>query len=327
MKTLPKLALILSSLTVAAALTVIGIAQSSVPKLPTATESGLDARFSDKTATINGYKIHYVSGGTGEAVVLLHGWPETWYEWRKIMPALADRYTVIAPDLRGLGSSTGPSGVQGYDKKTVADDVFKLVSGLGFKTAFLVGHDVGGMTAYSLAATHPTFVKSLTVMDVPIPGLMGWDQFLQNFRPFHFGFHASPDIAVPLVTGRERLYTSWFIDSQAYNKTAITDDVRDVYGLAYSNPSALRAGFAYYANFSQDDKDNKELSKTKLSMPVMALEGSRRDEGGKTFLLGSQLRTVSDNLRDIAIPKTGHWIAEENPAFLTQTLLEFFAGK
>jgi pimeloyl-ACP methyl ester carboxylesterase len=310
------------TVTLTAIVTLTALAQSSITQAP-----GLDERFTAHNTIVNGYRTHYVIGGKGEAVVLLHGWPETSYEWHKIMPTLANSYTVIAPDLRGLGDSKGPTSVAGYDKKSVADDVFKLISELGFKTAFIVGHDVGGMTAYSLAATHPNFVKALTIMDVPIPGLAGWDQFLQNFRPFHFGFHAAPDIAIPLVRGRERLYTSWFIDSQAYNKTAISTETRDIYGRSYANLAALKAGFAYYENFSQDDKDNKELSKTKLPMPVMALEGSRREEGGKTFLLGNQLRTVSDNVRDIAIPKSGHWIAEENPEFLTQTLLEFFAGK
>jgi pimeloyl-ACP methyl ester carboxylesterase len=308
-------------------ITLVVAQASSVTTLPTAAQAGLDERFTDNTATVNGYTIHYVVGGTGEAVVLLHGWPETSYAWRNIMPALADRYTVIAPDLRGLGQSTGPATVEGYDKKTVADDIYKLVSGLGFETAFVVGHDVGGMTAYALAASHPTFVKALVVMDVPLPGLPGWDEFLQNFHPFHFEFHAAPEIAVPLVQGRESLYVSWFIDTQAYNKAAISTEARDVYGLAYANEHALRAGFAYYANFMKDSEDNKTFANVKLPMPVMALEGSRSEEGGKTFILGAQLSAVSDNVTDIAIPKSGHWITEENPEFLTQTLLGFFAAK
>ena len=119
--------------------------------------------FSHHMAVVNGVQIHYVIGGHGDPVVLLHGWPETWYEWHHVMPALAKNYTVIAPDLRGLGDSSKP--LTGYDGKTVAEDIHQLVTQLGFKTIFLVGHDIGSQLAYSYAAAHPTEVKKLVVMD------------------------------------------------------------------------------------------------------------------------------------------------------------------
>src|SRR5215469_15009981 len=118
-------------------------------------------------AVVNGVQIHYVIGGRGDPVVLLHGCPETWYEWRHVMPALAKNYTAIAPDLRGLGDSSKPS--TGYDGKTVAEDIHELVTQLGFKTIFLVGHDIGSFVAYSYAAAHPSEIKKLVIMDVPPP--------------------------------------------------------------------------------------------------------------------------------------------------------------
>ena len=125
--------------------------------------------FSHHMVSVNGIQLHYVIGGLGDPIVLLHGWPETWYEWRHIMPALPKNYTVIAPDLRGLGDSSKP--LTGYDGKTVAEDIHQLVTQLGFKTIFLVGHDIGTHVAYSYAAAHPTEVKKLVVMDLPIPGV------------------------------------------------------------------------------------------------------------------------------------------------------------
>ena len=124
--------------------------------------------FSHNTASVNGIQMHYVIGGHGDPVVLLHGWPETWYAWHKVMPALAKNYTVIAPDLRGLGDSSKP--LTGYDGKTTAEDIHQLVAKLGFKTIFLVGHDIGVLIAYPYAAAHPTEVKRLAVWEAPIPG-------------------------------------------------------------------------------------------------------------------------------------------------------------
>src|SRR5215467_6954623 len=124
--------------------------------------------FSHNMASVNGIKLHYVIGGHGPPIVLLHGWPETWYEWHKVMPALAKNYTVIAPDLRGLGDSSKPP--TGYDGKTVAEDIHQLVTHLGFKTIFLVGHDIGSFVAYAYAAAHPSEVKKLVIMDVPPAG-------------------------------------------------------------------------------------------------------------------------------------------------------------
>src|SRR5678815_2754742 len=172
--------------------------------------------FSHHMATVNGIQLHYVMGGKGDPVVLLHGWPETWYEWRHVMPALAKNYTVIAPDLRGLGDSSKPP--TGYDGKTVAEDIHQLVGKLGFKTIFLVGHDIGTFIVYSYAAAHPAEVKALAVMEAPIPG------FYPPVRPtlWWVPFHQTPDVPEALVQGKEMLYLSWFYHNLANNPAAIT---------------------------------------------------------------------------------------------------------
>src|SRR6478672_7934290 len=166
--------------------------------------------FSHDTASVNGIKLHYVIGGHGPPVVLLHGWPETWYAWHKVMPALAKNYSVIAPDLRGLGDSSKPT--TGYDGKTVAEDIHQLVTKLGYKTIFLVGHDIGTQVAYSYAAAHPTEVKKLAVMDFTIPGFGP-----PGRPPLWWGiFHQIPDVPEALVQGKELIYLSWFYRGLAY---------------------------------------------------------------------------------------------------------------
>ncbi len=168
--------------------------------------------FSHRTASVNGIQLHYVGG----PVVLLHGWPETWYEWRHVMPALSKNYTVIAPDLLGLGDSSKPS--TGYDGKTVAEDIHQLVTQLGFKTIFLVGHDIRSFAAYPYAAAHPSEVKRLVIIDAPPAGF-----FPPKIPPFWWVlFHQTPDLPEALVQGKEMMYLSWFYHNFAYNPAAIT---------------------------------------------------------------------------------------------------------
>src|SRR6478735_4268320 len=187
--------------------------------------------FSHHTASVNGIQLHYVIGGHGDPVVLLHGWPETWYEWHLVMPALAKNYTVIAPDLRGLGDSSKPP--TGYDGKTVAEDIHQLVTHLGFKTIFLVGHDIGTQVAYSYAAAHPTEVKRLAVMELPIPGFT--PPRLEG-KIWWFIFHQTPDVPEALVQGNEMMYLSWFFRGLTYNPSAITQADIDEYVSHYSAP-------------------------------------------------------------------------------------------
>ena len=174
--------------------------------------------FSHHTASVNGIRMHYVIGGHGNPVVLLHGWPETWYEWHKIMPALAKNYTVIAPDLRGLGDSSKPS--TGYDGNTTAEDINQLISKLGIgQKIYLVGHDVGVHTAYSYASAHPNNVSKLVILDVPVPGF-----YPPGFKNccWWFSFHQVHDLPEALTAGKEKEYLSWFYTTFAYNPVSYT---------------------------------------------------------------------------------------------------------
>src|SRR5918992_4463546 len=207
------------------------------PSLPGTSFEIDNVTFSHHTASVNGIQMHYVIGGHGDPVVLLHGWPETWYAWHRVMPALAKNYTVIAPDLRGLGDSSKP--LTGYDGKTLAEDIHQLVTQLGFKTIFLVGHDIGTQIAYSYAAAHPTEVKSLVVMDLTIPGFEPPGMMPIWWR----SFHQTPDVPEALVQGKEMMYLSWFFQNLAYNPAAITQADINEYVSHYSAPGGMRAGF------------------------------------------------------------------------------------
>jgi pimeloyl-ACP methyl ester carboxylesterase len=178
-------------------------------------------------------------------VVLLHGWPSTWYEWRHVMPLLAARFRVIAPDLRGLGDSSRPAA--GYDKKTVAADLWQLLSGtLGLSRWHLVGHDWGGPVAFALAAAHPEAIRTLTIVDVTLPGI-GPD-ISQGGKRWHHAFHMTPDLPEALVQGRERAYLSWFYESFSWQRGVFGAADIDEYLRTYTQPGALRAGFAFYRN-------------------------------------------------------------------------------
>src|ERR671925_301104 len=263
--------------------------------------------FSHHTASVNGIQMHYVIGGHGDPVVLLHGWPQTWYEWRHIMPALAKNYTVIAPDLRGLGDSSKP--FWGYDGNTTAEDIYQLVSQLGFNKIFLVGHDIGSQTAYSYAAAHPSNVSKLVIMEYSLPGVLPKEQELEA-PLWWFGFHQMPDVPEALPAGKEREYLSWFYRGLAYNPEAITEADIDEFVVHYSAPGGMRAGFEYYRAFPIDAEQNKELSsKTKLEMPVLVLGGDIYPALGGDFPGNFALNStqpVAQNVRGVVVPLSGH---------------------
>ena len=272
-------------------------------------------------AQLDGVTLHYVVSGRGPVVVLLHGWPQTWYEWRLIIPALAERYTVVAPDLRGLGDSSRPE--TGYDKKTVANDVWQLVNGkLGHERFSVVGHDWGGPTAYALAADHPEAVARLAILDVVIPGDGG--DISQGGRRWHHHFHLTPDLPEALTEGRERLYLSWFYRTFGHRTGAISEVDIDEYLRTYTQPGAMRAGFAYYRALPQDVADNRaNAARLKLPMPVLALGGS--GGRGRAHEPEESLRRLAVNVQGEVVPECGHWIPEEQPRYLAERLLRFFA--
>jgi pimeloyl-ACP methyl ester carboxylesterase len=263
--------------------------------------------------------IHYVTAGSGPPLVLLHGWPQTWYEWRHIAPELARQYTLVMPDLRGLGDSSRPA--DGYDKKTVANDIWRLVHDrLGHQRFYLVGHDWGGPTAYALAAAHPDAVRRLVILDVVIPGDGG--DFSQSGRRWHHAFHITPDLPEALVHGRERLYIGWFYRTFGYRPDAISEADIDEYARTYAQPGAMRAGFAFYRALPQDAADNAAIVKRlKLPMPVLGIGGA--NGRGRGAEVEESLRRVAVDVRAEIFTECGHWIPEEQPARLAGTLREF----
>jgi pimeloyl-ACP methyl ester carboxylesterase len=267
---------------------------------------------------VNGGKYHYALSGSGPTtVVLLHGWPVTWYHWHTIIPALAAQYSVVAPDLRGLGLTQRPD--SSYDKRTVAEDIYQLIRHLGSERVSLVGHDIGGMVAFALAHEHPEAVQKLVILDAPIPGLGIWEQ--SQRRLWHLTFHQVPDLPEALVTGNVGAYLQYFFTFNAYDPTAIGKEEIARYVQAYSRPGALRAGFAYYRAFGEDVQRNEAYSRHKLQMPVLALGGELTTGDGTL----RQLQPISDNAQGGVLPRSGHWLASEQPRELVRRLLAFFA--
>jgi pimeloyl-ACP methyl ester carboxylesterase len=274
-------------------------------------------------AVVNGFRMHYVIAGSGYPLVFLHGWPQSWYEWRKIIPPLAERFTVIAPDLRGLGDSERP--MTGYDKRTLASDVHALVKTLGYDKIGLTGHDWGGAVAFYFAYDHPEMIERLMILDM-IPGLgrKGGTMDLPTARRFwHVFFHGGmPDLAEKLVSTNVEGYLRHFYTSTTYNYSPNVFNPEDIaeYVRVYSLPGALRAGFQYYRAGLQEDLDNLSGCTNKLTMPVLAW-------GGETFLgnIVSVWQTVAENVQGGAVERCGHFVAEEKPEFVIQQAQTFFA--
>jgi pimeloyl-ACP methyl ester carboxylesterase len=280
-------------------------------------KTDFDQTFRHHMAEVNGVKLHFVKGGTGEPVVLLHGFPQTWYEWRGIMPALAEQYTIIAPDLRGMGASSKP--LNGYDNQTVAEDIYQLVGQLGLKKISIVGHDAGAPVAYAYAAAHRDDVRRLVIMESAIAGTESpkMMELIQGY--WHMGFHGEPDIAESLIAGHERLYLSWFYRKFGYNPATFTDADIDEYVRWYGAVGAMRAALQYYRNGQQDFAQNMESKKRKLEMPVLAIGGEQ--SLGK--YVEELFQEFASNIRGSIIKDCGHWIAEEQPEELTRQLLDF----
>jgi len=269
--------------------------------------------------------LHVVIAGnvSGDPVVLLHGWPQTWHEWRKLVPLLGLRYRLIIPDLPGLGESSRPDA---YDKKSIATHLREMCERLGLPRFHLVGHDWGGPTAFALACAMADGVRTLSILDVTIPGI-GPD-ISQGGRRWHHAFHMTPELPEILVQGRERDYLGWFYREFCWQRDAITTADIDEYVRCYARPGAMRAGFEYYRALPQDREDNRRLldSGFRLPMPVLALGGARTEARGRADEPLESLRAIARDVRGGAIAECGHFIPEEQPDVLAERLLAFFAA-
>lgn len=286
----------------------------------------LDPRFSHHMIDVEDLRLHYVRGGEGPTLVLLHGWGSTWYMWRHVLAALADHYTVIAPDIRGLGDSGVPQKpISGYDKKTVAKDIHQLVEALDLGPVHIVGHDHGAAAAYAYAAQFRDGVRSLTFTDMALMGVAG-ENGIEHFmdhrselRLWHISFHAADHVAEMLIHGKEREYLQYMYRTQIYNVGAISDEDIDVYARSYAAPGGLR--LELYRSFYQDGKDNAEFAKNKLTIPVLAIGGANSIRE----LAVASMEAVADNVTGVVIPECGHWVPEERPAEFLDALVPFLA--
>jgi pimeloyl-ACP methyl ester carboxylesterase len=275
-----------------------------------------DQAIVSRIAEIGGAKLHYLTAGSGTPLILLHGYAETSRMWRPIIPALAERFTVIAPDLPGIGDSEIPAG--GLDMKSAAIRIHDLAKSLGVQQAEVVGHDIGLMVAYACAAQFPAEVTKLVLMDAFLPGVPGWEAIYNNPGIWHFRFNGPTPEA--LVAGRERTYFAYFWNDLAADRNrSLPDADREAYIAAYSRPGRMHAAWEYFVSFQQAAKDFAQLSQSKLTMPVLSIGGDK-SLGGP---LGEQVRLVATDVTVVVLKDTGHWILEESPKETTEALQKF----
>ncbi len=276
--------------------------------------------FTHRYADVNATRIHYVIGGEGPAIVLLHGWPYTWAAWRKLMPLLADAgFTVIAPDLRGLGDSVKAD--TGYAKTNVAEDIRQIVQSLGFDTINLVGTDIGTMVAYAYVASHPNEVRRLILAESLIPGF-GLEELMNPATGgyWHFGFHMHVDVAEMLTARKEVAYLLPTMKMMSISEDA-AEVAESIYLPHYIEPGGMRAGFQHYGTLLEDGKENRAAFKSKLTMPVLVLNGDKGIPQAQT--LGC-VRQVAANIEAELVPNSGHLFAEDNPSWVAERLTRFF---
>jgi pimeloyl-ACP methyl ester carboxylesterase len=292
---------------------------AGAPNLPAGFADTFQSRFVD-TGEV---QLHAVVGGQGPALLLVHGWPETWYAWRHLMPALARDFTVVAVDQRGIGLSDKPAG--GYDTGTQARDLIGLMDALGHEKFAVVGHDTGFAISYALAADFPERVERVALLEIPgSPGTVPAPPlFLPaplNDRLWHLGFNRIDGLNELLVTGREDAFYRWEFDAAA---KPLDDETIGYYVRTLSNPDSLRGSFGWYRAIDETIAQDEERKNTPLTMPVMAIGGE------KSFgeLVGNAVSAVAPQVQSVVIPETGHFLAEESPEELLAVLTPFLTAK
>jgi pimeloyl-ACP methyl ester carboxylesterase len=278
------------------------------------------AAITARTATVDGLHLRYLTAGQGPAIVLLHGYTETSRMWRPLIPRLAERFTVIAPDLPGIGDSDIPT--DGLDMKSAAVRIHALVKGLGLQSAAVVGHDIGLMVAYAYAAQFPAEVEKLVMLDAFLPGVEGGDAVYNNPATWHFRFHGPTPEA--LVRGRERTYFEHYWNDFAADRThSLSEADRQAYTAAYARPGRMRASWTYFASFPQTATDFAQLARTRLTMPVLVVGG----EKASGAVLQQQVAVVAANGQAVILPNTGHWLMEERTTETIDILVRFLGAR
>jgi pimeloyl-ACP methyl ester carboxylesterase len=312
---------LLAASTATAALAMTGTSASAGQGVPSdAALARSLGDFRSGYADVNGTRLHYVTGGKGTPLVLLPGWPQTWWQFRAVMPALARNHRVIAVDLRGMGGSGKPAG--GYDKKTMARDIYELVRALGYDKVDIAGHDIGAMVAQSFAANHPGAVRKIALLDVAHPdeGMNSLTLIPQPGQPFFlwwFAFNQVDVLPEKLLAGRFRLLVDHLCELILVNQAAIGERDRAIYAHAYSTPDAIRGGNGWYKTFGQDIIDQKAYPR--LTTPVLALAAA-----GNYDYLAASLPGKAIDVQVKKIENTGHYLTEEQPAVVAAELRAFF---
>ena len=272
--------------------------------------------FTSSIVWINGVKIHYVKGGKGKPLVLLHGFAQNWYAWNRLLAELSKHFTLILPDLRGIGESGRPA--EGYDKLSMAKDIHALTTRLGFQKIYLAGHDIGEMVAYSYAASFPSQVEKLALLDTPIPGI---EPVWSGSKAFSWwwGFNAWPGSA-GILKDREGEFLTNFWPVVAHKKNSFSPAETREFIRAYAKTGAMACSLKWFAAFPQDAKINA-ARKTKLTMPVLAMGGEYSLSG-----LAAHVQKVALHLTERRVSGAGHWLMQENAPFVTKTFIEFFGG-
>lgn len=267
----------------------------------------------------DGASLHVRVGGSGPAVVLIHGFGDTGDMWTPLAIALAKDHRVVVPDLRGMGLSSKPE--SGYDKRTQAADIRAVLDKLGIDKADIVGHDIGTMVAYAYAARYPDKTTRLVVMDAPVPGVAPWDQIVRLPALWHFDLGGKDMLR--LVQGRERTYLDRFWNDFAADPGKVDEGTRVYYAKLYARPGAMRAAFAQFQSIRKDVEDNTESVKTKLTMPVLAIGGEKSFGGNEAAVM----RNAASNVTELVVPGSGHWLMEEAPAPTIKAIQEFLAQR
>ena len=267
--------------------------------------------FASHKANANGATLHYIRGGTGPVVMLLHGFPENWSEYRKIMPRLAKKFTVIAVDLRGVGGSSASK--DGYDAATLAKDIHDLADQLKLKQIYIAGHDIGGMVAYAYARLFPKNTSGVMIMNAPLPGIEPWEEVKAVPFLWHFGFHQTPVLPEKLIAGREFVYfREGFFDRFAMNSKAISNADVSRYAQAYSSPSQLHAGLGFYRAFPDDEKFN-EAQKNENDVPIILAVSDGPGSDTITRTAESLRKHGCSKVSVEVIKDSGHFLVDEQP--------------
>ncbi|SDA36061.1 alpha/beta fold hydrolase [Sphingomonas sp. NFR15] len=271
--------------------------------------------FAQQLVPANGIKINAVTGGSGPPILLLHGWPETWWEWHHVMPLLAKHFSVVAIDLRGAGFSDCPQG--GYDKATMARDAHGVMAALEHARYAVCGHDIGGMVALAQAALHREAVTHLAVLDVPLPGWSQWEATTASL--WHFGFHAARDLPERLIHGREQDYISTFMAERFYDHSRFDPANIEIYARAIALPGRTRGGMEWYRTLDADHDAALAYKKQPLEMPVLGLGGDQRFGARMVPMLEEFATKVTGG----AIARCSHYVADERPEEVAAALIDF----